>query len=220
MLAVLALEAAGDIYAFLGNTSRAAFFNDAHARAVRAVNDLFWNESARAYADWVDVEGNARNYAYVDVDLLAIIGSVASAHQSAAFLGLLDDRYAALRAEFNLSDTAIWSVPCSLYPLAAPGDSAIPQVRAVRVHRAARELRRARRSRACARGRFRTTRLAAAFSERWGTRRWGGRWPGSRTRGTRRTRGSLSTGSARTARGRSSCTGTPVRARAAWVRST
>lgn len=128
MLGVLALEALDDIYTFLGNASRAAFYRRAHAVSLAAVNAVFWNESLGIYHDWVDIGGGARSYAYVDVDLLAIMGSAATSAQADAFLGVLDTRYVELAAEFNLSDTDIWSVPCSLYPLATPGDSAIPQV--------------------------------------------------------------------------------------------
>ena len=35
----------------------------------------------RRYNDWIDVSGHAREYAYVDVDFLAIIAGVANASQ-------------------------------------------------------------------------------------------------------------------------------------------
>lgn len=57
---------------------------------------------------------------------MAIFSGVAGPAQATAFLGLLDERYAALAAERNLSSTAIWSVPCSLFPLDTKLDSAIP----------------------------------------------------------------------------------------------
>ncbi len=122
-LAILALEAAAEVHAFLGNASRAAFYAAAHSKAVSAFNAVFWQAATPvlegAYADWIDVDGNARAYAYVDVDLLAIIGGVANQSQAIAFLQLLDRRYAELAAQFKLSSTAIWSVPCSLFPLAS-----------------------------------------------------------------------------------------------------
>lgn len=60
MLAIQALEAAADIYAYLGNATRAAVFAAAHAKSVAAVNALLWNKTLSRYHDWIDVEGNAR----------------------------------------------------------------------------------------------------------------------------------------------------------------
>jgi hypothetical protein len=67
--------------AFVGNASRAAFYSAAHAKSKAAFNAAFWQSSLRRYYDWIDVDGHAREYAYVDVDLLAIMGGVANETQ-------------------------------------------------------------------------------------------------------------------------------------------
>ena len=67
--------------AFVGNTTRAAFYAAAHSKAVAAFNSNFWSSALGRYYDWIDVDGHARTYAYVDVDLLAIIAGAANTTQ-------------------------------------------------------------------------------------------------------------------------------------------
>lgn len=126
-LAILALEAAVDMHTFMGNISRAAYYEKARIKSIGAFNAIFWQDSLQRYSDWIDIENNARSYGYVDIDFLAIIGGAANASQAASFITLLNSRYVDLAVEYNLSDDAIWSVPCSLFKMTNPLDAAIPQ---------------------------------------------------------------------------------------------
>ena len=128
-LAIAAFGALAEIHSFLGESQRAAYYNGVQESMIVAFNSHLWRQDLRRYIDWIDISGGAREYGFVDVDFLAIIGAAANSSQAAAFVELLDERYAELAQEFKLNDTAIWSVPCSLYPLhtsSANNDAAIP----------------------------------------------------------------------------------------------
>ncbi len=128
-LAIAAFGALAEMHSFLGDPQEAAYYDGVRQKMVDAFNRHLWRQDLRRYIDWIDVNGGAREYGFVDIDFLAIITAAANASQAAAFVELLDERYVQLAQEFKLNDTAIWSVPCSLYALhtsPANNDAAIP----------------------------------------------------------------------------------------------
>ena len=62
--------------------------------------------------DWIDVEGRARHYFYVDTAFVAIIAGVADANQTAALLEHYDSRLAEIYTTLNVTPGSIW-VRCS-----------------------------------------------------------------------------------------------------------
>jgi hypothetical protein len=99
----------------VGDNATSAEFANLHEAAVAAFNARFWNAETGFYADWIDEAGRARSYFYVDVSLLAIIFGVASPEQKTSVLARLDERYAALAAQFNISVDAIYSTPANMF---------------------------------------------------------------------------------------------------------
>lgn len=115
--AVWALGCLSEIYEALGDGAAAASMAALHARAAADFNAIFYNATARAYADWIDVGGRARHYFYVDIAFVAILSGVASAEQAAALLAHYDARLGEIYTEFNVTPGAIWSAPSNLYPI-------------------------------------------------------------------------------------------------------
>ena len=115
--AVWALSCLSEIYASLGDVAAAADAAALHARAVTDFNAIFWNESARSYTDWIDVNGTARHYFYVDIAFVAIIAGVADAAQTSALLTHYDERLIDIYTTLNVTAGSIWSAPSNLYPL-------------------------------------------------------------------------------------------------------
>lgn len=135
--AVWAMGCLAEIYTALGDTAAAADAAALHTRAVADFNAVFWNATSRSYTDWIDVNGRARNYFYVDIAFTAIIAEVADASQAAALLDHYDERLASIYSEFNVTPGAIWSAPSNLYPIvdecefANAGAGSCPRVGAV-----------------------------------------------------------------------------------------
>jgi neutral trehalase len=111
---VWGVQCLAEIYAALGDASAAARMATIHARATADFNALFWNATAAAYADWIDVDGRARHYFYVDIAFTAIVAGVANASQAAALLQHYDTRLAGIYNEYNVTPGEIWSPPCNL----------------------------------------------------------------------------------------------------------
>ncbi len=132
--AVWALGCMAEIYAALGDGAAAAAAAALHARAAFDFNAVFYNASARAYADWIDESGRARHYFYTDIAFVAILTGVAGAERSAALLAHYDARLAEIYATLNVTPGAIWSAPSNLYPItdqcefATAGGGACPRV--------------------------------------------------------------------------------------------
>ena len=115
--AVWALGCVAEIYAALGDAPAAAAAAALHARATADFNSVFWNATARAYADWIDSSGRARYYFYSDIAFVSILAGVADAAQAAALLTHYDERLAEIYTSLNVTPGAIWSAPCNLYPI-------------------------------------------------------------------------------------------------------
>jgi hypothetical protein len=131
--AVWAVGCLAEIYEALGDAAAAADAAALHARAAADFNAVFWNASARAYTDWIDVSGRARYYFYVDIAFVAILAGVAAPAQAADLLDHYDARLAEIYAEYNVTPGSIWSAPSNLYPvtdaceLANAGEGACPR---------------------------------------------------------------------------------------------
>jgi len=115
--AVWALSCLSEIYAALGDAAAAADAAALHSRASSDFNTIFWNASARAYTDWIDVSGRSRYYFYVDIPFVAIISGVADAEQTAALFAHYDDRLAEIYDTLKVTPGSIWSAPSNLYPI-------------------------------------------------------------------------------------------------------
>ena len=115
--AVWALGCVAEIYAALGDAPAAAAAAALHARAAAGFNAVFWNATARAYADWIDTSGRARYYFYSDIAFVSILAGVANATQAAALLAHYDERLAEIYTTLGVAPGAIWSAPCNLYPI-------------------------------------------------------------------------------------------------------
>ena len=98
-----ALQCLSEIYAALGDAGAAATYAAVHTRAVTDFNNLFWNASSASYADWIDVQGRARQYFYVDIPFTAIIAGVANSTQAAALLAHYDARLADIYVEVRMA---------------------------------------------------------------------------------------------------------------------
>ena len=111
------MQSLADIYSALGLASDAAAAQAVHDAAAADFNALFWNASSASYADWIDVDGHARAYWYVDIAFIAIFAGVASPAQASALLAHYDQRLAQIYVEYGVPAGNIWSPPCSLYPI-------------------------------------------------------------------------------------------------------
>lgn len=81
---VWAAQCLSELYGALGDEAGAMRAEQLHAAAVLDFNAVFWNASARAYMDWIDVDGNARHYFYSDIAFVAILTGTASQAQAEA----------------------------------------------------------------------------------------------------------------------------------------
>jgi hypothetical protein len=115
--AVWALGCLSEIYAALGDAAAAADAAALHAHAVADFSAVFWNATARAFTDWIDVAGRPRSYFYTDIAFVAILSGAASAEQTAALLAHYDERLAEIYQTLHVAPGAIWSAPCNLYPI-------------------------------------------------------------------------------------------------------
>jgi hypothetical protein len=114
---VWAAQCLSELYEALGDEAGAMRAEQLHAAAVLDFNSVFWNASARAYMDWIDVDGNARHYFYSDIAFVAILTGTASQAQAEALLDHYDTRLAEMYNVYNVTAGNIWSAPCNLYPI-------------------------------------------------------------------------------------------------------
>jgi hypothetical protein len=115
--AVWALGCLAEIYAALGDSAAAADAAALHARATADFNAIFWNETSGSYTDWIDANGNARHYFYVDIAFVAVLSGVANASQAGALFAHYDARLARIYTDYNVTPGSIWSAPSNLYPI-------------------------------------------------------------------------------------------------------
>jgi hypothetical protein len=119
---VAALEAVAELGAWLGDAALASEYRGRHKRAADAHNRVFWNDQQSLYSDWIDVNGERRNYFYTDHNLMAVTYGVAGPDRSQRILRNLDDNYARLCREFKLPREAIYATPANMRPVARLGD--------------------------------------------------------------------------------------------------
>ncbi len=74
------------------------------------------------YADWIDIEGNARTYLYSDIAFKAVFLGVANATQATQILQRYDSVLAGLLEQFNVSADDVWAAPCNVVPITNPLD--------------------------------------------------------------------------------------------------
>ena len=91
-LAIAAFGALAEMYGWLGDSKQQGVYNAVRERMVQAFNSKLWRGDLRRYIDWIDVSGSARQYGFVDVDFLAVIGGASNGTQAQAFVELLDER--------------------------------------------------------------------------------------------------------------------------------
>jgi len=115
--AIWALGCMSEIYSALGDSAAAADAAALHSLAIIDFNSIFWNSTMRAYTDWIDVNGNARHYFYVDIAFVAVIAGVANASQADALFSHYDERLAEIYTTYDVTPGNIWSAPSNLYPI-------------------------------------------------------------------------------------------------------
>jgi hypothetical protein len=121
---VWAMSCLAEMYAALGDSAAAARASAIHAQAAIDFNTVFWDATRNAYSDWIDRDGNARSYFYVDIPFIAIIAGVANPARATALLDHYDNRLAEMYVEYNVTPGGIWSAPCNLYPVTDPNEFA------------------------------------------------------------------------------------------------
>ena len=121
---VWALSCLQEIYTALGDSAGASRVASIHGQAVIDFNTAFWNAGNRSYHDWIDVQGKARSYYFVDVAFVAIIAGIANATQATALLDHYDSRLADIYTEYDVTPGTIWSAPCNLYLISDPKEFA------------------------------------------------------------------------------------------------
>jgi hypothetical protein len=109
--AVMSFRALGDLRTWLGDAEGAASAYATHAKMVSAYNQEYWDDSFGGYSDWIDVEGNRRNYFYVWHQYLAIENGIANATQAQTILARADALNAQARATYNLTEAQLWCTP-------------------------------------------------------------------------------------------------------------
>ncbi len=119
---VEALKGISELAAWLGDTDLANEYKTRHARAAEAHNRLFWNDAESLYSDWIDVNGERRNYFYTDHNLMAIMQGVAGSERAGRILHNLDEHYAKLCRDYKVSRDAIYATPANMRPISRLGD--------------------------------------------------------------------------------------------------
>ena len=124
--AVRALWALSELELWAGNATAGAEYAALHANAVAAYNEVFWRSRQGGelghYADWIDVNGVAREYGFVWHNALAAgYSRIANASQMAAYAADAAAAEAALAARFNVSADTFFAAPANFVP-AAPED--------------------------------------------------------------------------------------------------
>ena len=115
---VWGMRCLAEIYNALGDSTNAQLAQSIYTKAKADFNTLFWNETANSYTDWIDIEGNARHYYYVDIAFTAILANITlTSNQAQALMNHYNTRLADIYNEYNVSEGNIWSPPCSLYPI-------------------------------------------------------------------------------------------------------
>jgi len=114
---VWAMKCLVELYSALGDAEAAAHAEAVAEQATRDFNTVFWDETSGAYRDWIDVQGKARSYFYVDIAFVAIISGVANATQASALLTHYNSRLQEIYVQYNVTPGSIWSAPCNLYPI-------------------------------------------------------------------------------------------------------
>lgn len=117
---VWAMSCLSEIYKALGDTSSSDRASIIHKAAVIDFNSVFWDETLNFYNDWIDIDGNVRNYFYVDIAFTAILAGITDTSKTSALLSHYDSRLAEIYSEYNVTAGNIWSPPCNLYPIKNP----------------------------------------------------------------------------------------------------
>jgi hypothetical protein len=117
---VWAMSCLSEIYKALGDAPASDRASIIHKASIIDFNELFWNDTFNSYMDWIDVEGNKRNYFYVDIAFTAILAGVADESKTSALFSHYDSRLAEIYSEYNVTPGNIWSPPCNLYPITNP----------------------------------------------------------------------------------------------------
>ncbi len=118
MHGVWAMKCLVELYTALGDAGAAAHAAAVHEQAVLDFNEIFWNASSGAYTDWIDVNGRARHYFYVDIAFAAIISGTANEAQAKVLLDHYDARVSDIYRQYNVT-------PVSCQPLLRMG-AAVP----------------------------------------------------------------------------------------------
>ncbi len=119
---VAALQALAELGEWLGDAEVASEYKARHARAAEAHNRVFWNDAQSLYSDWIDVNGERRNYFYTDHNLMAVIYGVSGPDRSRRIIRNLDEHYAGLCRQFKLQRDAIYATPANMRPVSQLGD--------------------------------------------------------------------------------------------------
>jgi hypothetical protein len=114
------MQCLSEIYKALGDMSESENAASIHQQAVIDFNTLFWNDTLKQYSDWIDVDGNTRNYYYVDIAFTAILAGVADITKTNSLFSHYDSRLEDIYIEYNVTQGNIWSPPCNLYPITNP----------------------------------------------------------------------------------------------------
>eukprot|EP01051_Picozoa_sp_SAG22_P007700 SAG22_NODE_551_length_9178_cov_3.565371_2_plen_939_part_00 len=87
-----------------------------HAKAAKAFNDRFLNESAGLYSDWIDTGGGRRNYFYLWQQFNAIdpASGLTTQTQAAAMIRKIDEYLASMRTRYNKTQDELWCTPTNL----------------------------------------------------------------------------------------------------------
>jgi neutral trehalase len=102
----------------VGDTQGTTQFNALAAKARKAFNTLFWDDSLGFYRDWVDINGKAHAYLYADVSFLAVTLGVADQAQATRIFTAVDGRYETLMQKYGLTrETNLWATPVNFFPV-------------------------------------------------------------------------------------------------------
>eukprot|EP01087_Luapelamoeba_hula_P003505 TRINITY_DN1331_c1_g1_i4.p1 TRINITY_DN1331_c1_g1~~TRINITY_DN1331_c1_g1_i4.p1 ORF type:complete len:794 (-),score=74.73 TRINITY_DN1331_c1_g1_i4:120-2501(-) len=123
MYALGAIKAMIDIKNYLNKSTETVIYERLLEQCKAAYNQAYWRDDLGRYLDWIDVQGNAREYFYTDHNHLAVIFGIADKKQTTAILKGVLEGYHRLYNAYHLTAQDIWATPCNFWPILNPNDT-------------------------------------------------------------------------------------------------